>query len=404
MFEYQKYNQYFAQVPEKMEILCERELQGLGATDTKAVYRGIRFSADKATLYRINYLSRLTTRVLAQLLTFDCHSTRYLKKTAANIPWETILSLDSTFAITASLANSAITHSHYAALCLKDGIADYFSAKYGKRPNVDIKKPDVRINLHIERNKAVVSIDTSGESLHKRGYRQSGDLAPMQETLAAALLNVSGWQGETPLWDCMCGSGTILCEALMLYCNVPAQYLRTNFGFMYMPDYDPGIWHTVKAGCLKKIRPLPKGLLRGSDKSDKAIAATKTNLRSLPGHDAVALACMPFQRAQPFEKATIITNPPYGVRIGTKEEVTELYAELGDFLKQKCCGTTAYIFVGDTTLGKHIGLRPSKKTPLNNGPIEGQLLRIDSFSGTFRKPHHTDQPPSGGPERSFAEN
>ncbi len=386
MFEYQKYNRFFAQVAGKMELLCEEELRELGAQLTKPSYRGVYFHADPQALYRINYQSRMVTRVLAPLLSFSCHSDRYLKKTAGNLPWETIISQGKTFAITASVSNSAITHSLYAALCLKDGIADYFTAKYGRRPNVDIKTPDVRINLHIDNNKAVISLDTSGESLHKRGYRLSAGEAPMQETLAAALIRLSAWNGERPLWDCMCGSGTILCEALMHYCRIPAQYLRKNFGFFHLPDFDRLLWEKIRAECSTQIRPLPRGIIRGSDKSDKALALARDNLHRLPFNEAIELSCMPFQKAPSFEQGIIISNPPHGIRLGDKQEVAVLYGELGDFLKKMCCGTSAYIYIGDPSLCKKIGLKPSRRTPLVNGSIEGELLRIDSYKIPFRKP------------------
>jgi putative N6-adenine-specific DNA methylase len=384
LFEYQKYNRYFAQAAGKLEQLCEEELRSLGAKDTRAVYRGVSFTADLETLYRINYMSRLATRVLACLISFDCHSDRYLKKTALTIPWETIMGLGDTFSISSSLSDSFFTHSLYASQFLKDVIADYFVAKCGKRPSVDVDNPDVRIHLRIERNKAAISIDTSGASLHKRGYRLSGYTAPMQETLAAAMVKMSDWEGERPLWDCMCGSGTILSEALMHYCRIPAQYLRKEFGFFRMPDFDKSKWENVKRDADSKMRPLPKGLISGSDESAKAIDVSKYNLSCLPYHSAVSLSCGPFQNAPNFEKGTIVTNPPYGVRIGTKENVAKLYKELGDFLKIKCNGTSAFVLIGDSTLRKSIGLKPSWKKPLENGSIMCELLKIDSYRVQFR--------------------
>ena len=246
MFEYQKNSVFFAQVTGKMEEMGELELQELGARNTKKVYRGIYFEADHADLYRINYNSRLLSRVLAPLITFYCDNPNILLKAASDIQWEDIFTVEKTFAITASVSMSKIDNSLYAAMRLKDGIADYFTGKFGKRPNVDTINPDVRINLHIEKNDAVISLDTSGESLHKRGYRLLAGEAPMQETLAAAIIRLSKWDGEKPLLDCMCGSGTILCEALMHYCRIPAQFLRKKFGFLNLPDFDKNIWKDIK--------------------------------------------------------------------------------------------------------------------------------------------------------------
>ncbi len=384
MYQYQR-DGFFAQAPGMMEELCEQELLELGATNTKTAYRGVYFKADKPALYRINYTSRLLSRVLAPLITFHCHNTNVLIKTAEKIRWEEIFSVDKTFAITGSVAKSQITNSLYASQVLKDGIADYFRAKGGKRPNVETVNPDVRFNLHIEKDTAVISLDTSGESLHKRGYRLLAGEAPMQETLAAAIIRLSKWDGDNPLWDCMCGSGTILCEAIMHYCRIPAQKLRKNFGFFYLPDFDIKIWEGVKENCDKKIRFLPKELITGSDKSQRIIEVAKSNLSRLPFGDAVELSCHPFQHVKKFENGTLITNPPYGIRLGEIEEVKALYKELGDFLKTKCNGTSAFIYTGNPELRKSIGLKTSKRIPLVNGKLEGVLLQIDSYEGSKKK-------------------
>src|SRR4030042_2078434 len=277
MYQYQN-SGYFAQAPGMMEELCEQELLELGATNTKTAYRGVYFKADKPALYRINYTSRLISRVLAPLMTFHCHNTNVLIKTAEKIRWEEIFSVDKTFAITGSVAKSQITNSLYASQVLKDGIADYFRAKFGKRPNVETVNPDVRFNLHIEKDTAVISLDTSGESLHKRGYRLLAGEAPMQETLAAAIIRISKWGGEKPLLDCMCGSGTILCEALMHYCRIPAQKLRKKFGFFHLPDFNKSAWEKFKDEADSKIRSLPKGIISGRDKSQITVNIAKENL------------------------------------------------------------------------------------------------------------------------------
>lgn len=385
MFEYQIDNTFFAQVPGMMEELCEKELQELGAANTKVSYRGVYFEADVSTLYKINYTSRLLSRVLAPLKTFHCRNVEALIKAASKIKWEKLFSLDKTFAITSSVAKSEITNSLYAAQCLKDGIADYFRDQFGKRPDVNVKNPDVRFNLHIEKDNAIISLDTSGESLHKRGYRLLAGEAPMQETLAAAIIKLSNWNGDEPLWDCMCGSGTILCEALMHYCRIPAQKLRTNFGFFYLPDFDKMKWEKIKEECDKQIRPLPKGIINGSDKSQKVLSVAKENLSRLPFSDAVDLSCKPFQQVKEFADGVLITNPPYGIRLGEIEEVKQLYTELGDFLKQKCNGTSAFIYTGDPNLRKYIGLKTTRRIPLVNGKLEGVLLQIDSYKGSKKK-------------------
>ncbi len=391
MFQYQKDNVYFAQVTGLMEELCEKELQEIGAKNTKVTYRGVSFESDLTTLYKINYTSRLISRVLAPLTTFPCHTTDTLIKMAQKIPWEEIFSIDQTFAISASVSKSKITNSLFASLCLKDGIADYFRDKFGKRPNVEKDNPDVRFNLHIDRDTAVVSLDTSGESLHKRGYRLLAGEAPMQETLAAALIRISNWNGDSQLLDCMCGSGTILCEALMHYSKIPAQYMRKKFGFVNMPGFDKNIWERIKGEYDKQIIPLPKGIILGSDRNPETIKVAKENLSRLPFFDSVEISCKPFQQIKEFENGILITNPPYGMRLGKFEEVQSLYKELGDFLKTKCTGTTAFIYTGEPTLRKSIGLRTSRRIPLTNGKLDGVLLQIDSYEGSKKKKYRTEE-------------
>jgi putative N6-adenine-specific DNA methylase len=391
MYEYQKNSTYFTQVPGMMEEICEEELIELGAKNTKISYRGIYFEADQKTLYRINYTARTISRVLAPLSNFYCRDAKAIMKESESIEWDKIFSVDQTFSITSSVNRSSINNSLYASQVLKDGIADYFRAKFNKRPNVDTVTPDVRFNLFIEKDKAILSLDTSGESLHKRGYRLLAGEAPMQETLAAAIVRLSKWDGEKQLLDCMCGSGTILCEALMQYCKIPAQFLRKNFGFFHLPDFNIEIWENLKKDIDRNQRPLPKGIINGSDRSQLTINIAKQNLSRLPYSDLVKLSVHPFQHINQFENGTIITNPPYGIRLGKRNEVENLYKELGDFIKTKCKGTSAFIYTGEPTLRKHIGLKTSKRIPLVNGKLEGVLLQIDSYEGSKKKKYQTNK-------------
>lgn len=379
MYQYQQTHRYFAQIAGGLEETGEEELTELGATDIAPAYRGLYFDAAAATLYRINYQTRLLTRVLAPLITFDCHSDRYLYKTARSIDWTDFLSLDKTFAIFANVSGSNISHSKFAALRLKDAIVDDFRDRTGQRPNIDTRNPDVWLNLHIENNQAIISLDTSGGSLHRRGYRTETGDAPMQETVAAAAVRFSGWDGETPLYDPMCGAGTLLAEALMHYARIPSGYLRDDFGFEQLPDFDAAIWKAVKAEADSQIRALPDGLLSGSDIDPDAIAASRANLQVLPGGEAVDLKVQDYQKIESLENVTIISNPPYGLRMGREEDMTDFYQSLGDFLKQRCTNSTAYLYFGKREWIKKIGLRASWKKPLVNASLDGRLVKYEMY-------------------------
>ena len=374
-----------------MEELCEKELIELGVKNTRITYRGIHFEADLITIYRINYTSRTITRVLAPLKSFRCKDANTIMKIAGKIEWDKLFSLKQTFAITSSVSNSTITNSLYASQVLKDGIADYFRSKFGKRPNVETINPDIRFNLFIERENAVLSLDTSGESLHKRGYRLLAGEAPMQETLAAAIIRLSNWDGEIPLLDPMCGSGTILCEALMHYCRIPAQKLRKKFGFFNLPEFNNSNWQKFKDESDSRIKPLPKGMIIGSDLSQTAIKVAKENLSRLPYSESVSLSSKPFQHIKQFENGILITNPPFGIRLGKKAEVENLYQELGDFLKTKCNGTSAFIYTGEPSLRKNIGLKTTRRIPLDNGKLDGVLLQIYSYKGSRKKKYQSTE-------------
>jgi putative N6-adenine-specific DNA methylase len=378
-FVYQKNNSYFAQVAENVEPLAERELAALGATQVNPVYRGVYFTATPEALYRIVYQTRLCTRVLAPLLHFDCHSTKYLYKTALTIPWVELFDREQTFVITATVSDSKITHSQYASLCLKDAIVDQFQEKFGGRPNVDKRNPDLVFNLHIHKNTAVISLDASGASLHRRGYRQESVEAPIQESLAASIIDLTQWDGERTLIDPMCGSGTLLCEGLMRYCRIPAAYLRESFGFMRMPDFESEAWQRVKAEADAQIRDLPEGLITGSDAAKLAVKAARINLGQLPHGKEVVVRTSRFQELEPISNAVIVANPPYGVRLGAQAEAAALVGELGSFLKHKCTGSTAYLYFGDRELVKKIGLKPAWKKPLSNGGLDGVLAKYEMY-------------------------
>ena len=218
--------------------------------------------------------------------------------------------------------------------------------------------------------------------MHRRGYRVESVEAPMQETVAAVMLAMTEWDGVTPLVDPMCGSGTMLCEALMRTCRVPSGYLRERFGFQRLPDFDAELWRSVKHEADANIRMLPKGLIAGSDASGDAVRTARANLARLPGGRTVVVERRRFEDIERINGAAIVTNPPYGLRIGQRDAMPEFMRTFGDFLKHRCAGSSAFLYFGDRELLKSLGLRPTWKKPLANGGLDGRVVRIDLFSGS----------------------
>jgi len=379
VYQYQKDCRYFAQIADSLKEAGAEELVELGAEDVRPEFRGIYFKADKSTLYRINYLARLISRCLAPLISYACHDTDTLYQKAKQIEWEDFFSEGNTFAVSGNVSDSEISHSKYAALRLKDAVADYFKEKTGKRPDVSVRNPDILLNLHIRHDKAVISLDTSGGALHRRGYREETVAAPMQETVAAAIIRFSKWDGSVPLYDPLCGSGTLLCEALMRYSNIPAGVFRNQFGFEFLPDFDGVVWKQVKKEADGHIRELPKGLIAGSDVSAEAVRAARTNLMGLHYGNNVSVERADFRKLPAFEKHLIVTNPPYGIRIGRDEDLEIFYKNLGDFFKQKCKDSVAFVYFGERKYIKKIGLKASWKKPVMAGGLDGRLVKYEMY-------------------------
>ena len=379
MYRYQETQRYFAQVADDINDIAEQELQTLGAQETSPAYRGIYFNASPKVLYTINLHARLINRVLAPLTSFNCHSDRYLYKKVGEIDWKDFLDPSQTFAVFATVANSAIRHSKFAALRVKDAVVDSFRAATGVRPSIDTREPDVWINLYIQGNEATISLDTSGGSLHRRGYRKQTVQAPMAETLAAAIIAHTEWDGERPLYDPFCGSGTLLCEAYMQAAHLPAAWLRSKFGFQRLPDFDAKLWKDVQHEGRAGVRTPPKGIISGSDIDRAAVQAANQNCAVLQAKNAISIHKRDVFQIERIEGAVIVCNPPYGVRLDKKANLGDFYTRLGDFLKQRCQGSTAFIYCGERQYLKHIGLRPTWKKPLVNGGLDGRLAKYELY-------------------------
>ncbi len=365
---------------EGFEEVLARELRDLGAEDIDLLKRAISFTGDKRLLYLANYNCRTALRILMPVSSFKASTEDMLYDGVRAVPWEKWLDFRGKFAVDSVISYSAFKHSGFVSLKAKDAIVDRFRDKFGKRPDVSVNDPDIRVNVHIFKDECTVSIDSSGASLHLRGYRRVQTEAPMNEVLAAGLLMLSEWDCKTPFVDPMCGSGTILIEAALMAGKVPSGYYRPLFGFERWKDFDRRLWEQVKRECEEEIVE-PSAPIRGYDRDDKAIAASMSNIEEAGVEDFVKVEQADFSLAPPpYPRGFLLTNPPYGERIKV-EDLKQFYKELGDVLKQKYAGYTAWLLGSDEEALKFIGLRPSRRVRVMNGPLECRFVKFELYSG-----------------------
>jgi putative N6-adenine-specific DNA methylase len=374
---------FIAKTISGLEEVLATELRQLGASEVAVLRRAVSFKGNKALLYKANYWLRTALRILVPLTSFDIADEKELYTKIYDFNWEDIFDVDQTIALDAVVTDSPITHSHYASLKSKDAIVDRFRNKYGRRPSVDIENPDIRINLHIYRNKCDVSLDSSGISLHKRGYRQAIAEAPLSEVLAAGLILLSGWDKKSNFIDPMCGSGTLLIEAALIANNFPPGQYRDTFGFMRWNDYDNEIWNKMVDESLDQQVEFDN-LIIGSDISERNLAAARGNIRSALMHKDIELQVSPFETFEPPQGPGILMmNPPYGERIQV-DDIIKLYQSIGDRLKTRYSGFDAWIISADLRALKFIGLKPTAKYPVFNGQLECRFAHFSIYSGSKR--------------------
>ncbi|MFL2859719.1 MAG: class I SAM-dependent RNA methyltransferase [Pontiellaceae bacterium] len=376
---YQKHHQFFSQHAPGAQLAAQDELINLGAESIKEGHLGNYFKADITTLLKIVYQTRISTRVLAPLVHFECHSEKYLYKTAKQINWSDFLTSQKTFSINSNVSNSKIRNSKYASYILKDAIVDQFKESDKQRPNVDRYAADLQLNLYIYDNTARISLDLGGGSLHKRGYRKNSIDAPMQESLAATIIHHSKWDQISPIYDPFCGSGTLLIEAAMIYSAIPSAYLRPKFGFLRLPEFNATKWNKIKSSLNNQIQELPYGLIQGSDIDNNAVISAKQNCKILNLNSNIEIQVSDFKKLPNLKNYTIITNPPYGLRQKSTDEISLILKEFGDFLKQKCTGSTAHIYFGEKSMIKKLGLKPNNKISLNAGGLDGVLCTYSLY-------------------------
>lgn len=365
-----------------LEHVLIEELEDLGFPDAVPGYRGVYVQwSSIEDIYRINYSSRIGGRVLMPLLRFRCRDGHALSREAAKVDWLRYIPEGKTFAIDANVSHRELRNSLFAAQLFKDVICDQFREKTGSRPNVDTKNPDVQLNLFIHEELAIISIDTSGSPLHKRGYRQEGGDAPIQESLAAALLRLARYKGDEIVYDPCCGSGTILIEAALIASHTPPGFLRQQWGFMYLPEFSHDAWLKVKNEYDSKRIALPRGLLWGTDVNKNAVRISKGNLRAIGLHQAVEIAHSDFRDwIPPVAPNFVISNPPHGKRMEDVDFLKPFYRDLGDFMKQKTAKpAVGFIFTANTELTKEVGLAARRRHVIDNSGIDSRLLEFELY-------------------------
>ena len=365
------------------EEILAKELELLGAQEIKPGNRMVSFVGDLGFLYKANLSLRTALKILKPIHTGRVADEEALYQLFYDFTWADYLDVDSKFMIDSVVHGSIFTHSQFASQKAKDGLVDQFRDRHNQRPNVDLNRPDLRINLHIQEDFCTISLDSSGASLHHRGYRTATNIAPLNEVLAAGLIQLSGWNGNTDFLDPMCGSGTLVIEAAMFACNIPANINRKLFAFEKWTDWDADLFEKIQESQLKKIIN-PSIQIKGSDKSPSAIEKALINIKNTNLNDFVTIEKKDFFQLEKenTEPLHLLTNPPYGERLDG--DINVLYQGIGDAFKQSFPNTHAWIISSNMEAIKCIGLRPSRKIKLFNGKLETKLMYYPIYRGTKR--------------------
>jgi len=363
------------------EEILAKELTQLGAMHVKQGVRNVSFEGDKGFMYKANLGIRTAIKILKPITTFRVNNEKDLYTNVYKMDWSNYMKSSGTLAVDATVHSTIFTHSQYTALKVKDAIVDKFRDETGERPNVDLRFPDLKINVHIDRSLCTISLDTSGESLHKRGYKTATNIAPINEVLAAGLIMLSGWDGQCDFMDPMCGSGTILAEAAMIACNIPPNLMRKEFAFERWNDWDVELFEKIEASLLNKTREFHHKMF-GFDKSPSAVVKAKDNLKNAHLDEFVIIKHEDFFKTQKGgeEKLHMVFNPPYGERLDI--EMESFYKAIGDTLKQGYPNTDAWFITSNLEAIKHVGLRPSRKIKLMNAKLESRLLKYVMYAGS----------------------
>jgi putative N6-adenine-specific DNA methylase len=373
------HTRFFATCARGLEPVLAGELHELGAADVEPGRGGVAFAGEKSLLYKANLWLRTAIRVLMPILEAPVTSPDELYDAVRSIDWAQYMTPDHTLAVDCNVRDSHITHSKYAALRVKDAICDQFIERCGRRPSVDVERPMIGLNLHVFRDQAVLSLDSSGDSLHKRGYRPILTKAPLNEALAAGLVLRTGWRGDVPFVDPLCGSGTLPIEASWIALKRPPGLTRRHFGFMGWMDFDVELWTTLRDEARNGVRKQLPAPILGSDIRRDAIAFAFKNARAAGVGHLLRFDVRDVRDFRPpeGEPGVILCNPPYGERIGEEKELINLYRALGDVFRERCRGWTVWVFSGNASLARQLGMKPVEEVPLFNGKIPCRLLKFE---------------------------
>ncbi len=363
------------------EEILAKELRYLGAQNVETGVRMVSFYGDKGFMYKANLALRTALKILKPIKEFRVFNDKSLYKGIQNIDWSEYISENQTFVIDTTINSEVFNHSQFVALKAKDAIVDQFRERTGKRPNINKDFPDLRINIHIQKEICTVSLDTSGNSLHHRGYRTATNIAPINEVLAAGMLLLSGWEGQSDFIDPMCGSGTILAEAAMIACNIPANINRKEFAFEKWNDWDNELFDKIVDSLLNKTRDFHY-TIKGYDKAPSAVTKAKDNIKNANLDEYINISQENFfdTRKETEGKLFMLFNPPYGERLDINLE--RFYREIGDTFKQNYPNTEAWFITANLEALKFVGLRPSRKIKLFNGKLESRLVKYEIYEGS----------------------
>ena len=363
------------------EEILAKELRNLGASNVVEGVRSVSFEGDIGFMYKANLCLRTAIKIIKPIHSFPVRDEKDLYKKIYNMDWHEYLTADTTFAIDTTINSDNFTHSLYVSQKVKDAIVDKFRDVDGRRPSVDIKFPDIRLNIHIQKEHCNVSLDTSGRSLHQRGYRTATNIAPINEVLAAGLLLMSGWDGQCDFLDPMCGSGTFLTEAAMIACNIPANINRKEFAFEKWDDFDEELFEKIVDSSLNKTREF-HFKITGYDKAPSAVRKATDNAENANLSEYITVERKNFfDTEKPTESHLhMVFNPPYGERLDIDME--EFYASIGDTLKQSYPGTDAWFITSNLQALKFVGLRPSRKIKVFNSHLESKLVKYVMYEGS----------------------